>query len=153
MQLRSPAIVLQQGSVRDWQVDLQAILDEPCVNDRKINFYIDEHGGKGKSWFCRWYFTQHPMRCQLMHPCGYAKMAYAFDPTKSVFLFNVSRTGIEYLQYRFLEDLKDRLVFSTKYNSTMKVLTNIPHVVVFANEMPDYSKMSYDRYNVIILNK
>jgi len=63
-----------------------------------------------------------------MHPAGYADMAYAFNASKTVFLFHVSRTGMDFLQYRFLEDLKDRLVFSTKYQSTMKGLYSIPYL-------------------------
>jgi len=151
VELRAPAIILQTGEAREWQIALNDALNSQCEDDRSVLFYIDKQGGKGKSWFVRWYYSQNPDRCQIIHPAGYADMAYALDPTKSVFLFNVSRTGMEYLQYRFLEDLKDRLVFSTKYQSTMKVLKVVPHVVVFANEHPNYTKMSTDRYNVIEL--
>lgn len=151
--LRAPPPVLQQGEVRDWQVELDEILCSPCEDDRKVHFYIDGAGGKGKSWFCRWFLTKHPEICQMMHPAGYADMAFALDASKRVFLFNVSRTGMEYLQYRFLEDLKDRMVFSTKYNSTMKILDHVPHVVVFSNERPDMSKMSFDRYDIKDLSR
>ena len=72
-------------------------------------------------------------------------MAYAVDPDKRVFFINVPRLGMEFLQYSILEQLKDRMVFSTKYTSEMKVLRTNVHVVVFCNEMPDMDKMSADR--------
>jgi len=146
--LRAPDPMLQDGELRDWQIDLAAALDLDCLDDRQVLFYVDENGGKGKSFFCRWYLSKNPDRVQLMHPAGYADMAYALDPSKSVYLFNVSRTGMEFLQYRFLEDLKDRLVFSTKYQSSMKVLDKVPHVVIFCNEQPNTIRMSEDRYNI-----
>lgn len=87
-----------------------------------------------------------------MQSSGYADMAYALDETKSVFLINVPRGGIEFLQYRFLESLKDKYVFSSKYESKMKILRETPHIVVFCNEYPDLSKMSSDRYNITNMN-
>jgi hypothetical protein len=55
---------------------------------------------------------------------------------------------MEFLQYRFLESLKDRFVFSTKYESKLKIIPDIPHIVVFANEIPDTTKMTSDRFNI-----
>ena len=54
---------------------------------------------------------------------------------------------MEYLNYGFLESLKDRMVFSPKYESQMKLLPNKVHVVVLGNEAPDETKMTADRYN------
>lgn len=75
-------------------------------------------------------------------------MAHMISPSKSVFLINVPRTQMEFLQYSILEMLKDRMVSSPKYNSRMKVLEQVPHVVVFSNEAPDLAKMTMDRYDV-----
>lgn len=149
--LRAPPPVLQQGEPNAWQQQLATVLDTPCPSDRDILFYIDPTGGSGKSWFTRFYYTQNPDRCQLLQPGGVSDMAYALDESKSVFLINVARGGMEFLQYRFLESLKDRTVFSTKYNSRMKILNETPHVVVFANEPPDETKMTRDRYNITYL--
>jgi hypothetical protein len=70
------------------------------------------------------------------------------DVGKKVYLFNVPRGSMEFLNYGFLEMLKDRMILSPKYESCMKLLEYTPHVVVFANEHPDMSKMSADRYNI-----
>lgn len=54
----------------------------------------------------------------------------------------------EFIQYDFLEDVKNGYVFSTKYESRVKTLDNV-HVVVNMNETPDMSKLSADRYHII----
>jgi len=56
---------------------------------------------------------------------------------------------MEFLQYRFLESLEGRYVFSSKYESKMKIIKQIPHIVVFCNEMPDTTKMTIDRFKII----
>lgn len=146
--LRAPAPSLQTGEPNDWQLALETALSAPCPSDRDILFYVDADGGQGKSWFTRWFFSKYPDKTQLLQPAGYADMAYALDSSKSVFLINVARGGMEFLQYRFLESLKDRYVFSSKYESRMKILNENPHIVVFCNEEPDMTKMTSDRYNI-----
>ena len=146
--LRAPPPSLQDGECNDWQLELERILLAPCTNDREINFFVDRRGGKGKSWFTRYFLTKYPERTQILMSGGYADMAYALDSSKTVFLINVPRGGMEYLQYRFLESLKDRFVFSTKYESRLKIINEIPHIIVFCNEEPDPNKMTGDRYTI-----
>jgi len=138
---------LESGDLRPWQSGLLEDLEaEP--DDRTIQFFIDEEGGKGKSYFQRWFFTKFPEKVQLLSGGKRDDVAHAIDQHKSIFLFNIPRGGMEYLQYQVLEQLKDRVVFSPKYNSSTKVLTSKAHVIVFCNEMVDYSKMSRDRFKV-----
>ncbi len=56
----------------------------------------------------------------------------------------------DFIQYDFLEDVKNGRVFSGKYESGMKYLPAC-HVVVMMNEDPDYTKLSSDRFEVIEL--
>lgn len=151
--LRAPDVVLQTGEARGWQVDLEKALILDCTDDRQILFYVDMLGASGKSWFQRYYFSKWQETTQLLKPGPYADMAYTLDESKNVFLINVARGGMEFLQYRFLEDLKDRLVFSTKYESRNKILRKTPHIVVFCNEMPDQTKMTNDRFKIIELDR
>lgn len=149
--LRAPDCILQAGEARDWQLALESALATPCSTDRDILFYVDSAGGSGKSWFTRYFYSKYPDKTQILQPGGFGDMAYALDSSKSVFLINVARGGMEFLQYRFLESLKDKMVFSSKYDSRMKILTETPHVVVFSNEQPDMTKLTSDRYNIINL--
>lgn len=147
-QARAPTPVLREGEPRDWQLELIDMLEQDA-NDREIVFYVDEEGNKGKSWFQAWYLTNHDAVTQILSAGKRDDIAHAVDQTKSVFFFNIPRGGMEYLQYTILEQLKDRMVFSPKYNSKTKYLYKTPHVVVFCNEDPDYSKMTEDRFKVI----
>lgn len=90
-----------------------------------------------------------PEKVQILKTGKESDMCYAINEDKSIFLLDVPRSRMEFLQYSVLEQLKDRMVFSTKYNSQMKILRSPTHVVVFCNEHPDETKLSADRYNVI----
>jgi len=146
-----PPVLLEDGEVRVWQRVLEeALAEEP--DDRSILFYVDAEGGTGKSWFCRYMLTKYIEKVQLLSSGKRDDLAFCIDVTKSIFLFNVPRGGMEYLQYTILEQLKDRVVFSPKYYSQTKILQKKCHVVVFCNEAPDETKMSIDRYKIFNIN-
>lgn len=140
----SPPPELEEAPLNDWQLSLyERLLVEP--DDRSIEFYVDAEGGKGKSFFCRWMLSKHPDRVQVLSVGKRDDLAHAIDVSKNIFLFNIPRKQMEYVQYGILESLKDRLIFSPKYASQTKVLFNTPHVIIFSNEHPDDGCMSNDR--------
>nr|WPR18740.1 MAG: replication polyprotein [Skomarfal virus 54] len=142
-----PPVILQDGELKPWQFDLEAeLLEEP--DDRTVVFYVDKEGGAGKSWFCRFMLSKYREKVQVLCVGKRDDLAHAIDQTKSIFLFNIPRGGMELLQYPVLEMLKDRVVFSPKYNSTTKILSRKAHVVVFSNEDPDVTKLSADRWSL-----
>lgn len=149
-QLRAPEPRLRGGECRPWQRDLESILELESDDERTVFFYVDENGGSGKTWFQQYLYTKWPERVQLLQPAKYIDMAFTIDPQKDIFLINVPRLGMEFFQtnFRILESLKDRMVFSPKYTPLMKILSKTPHVVVFSNEMPPRNALSADRYKV-----
>lgn len=149
-QLRAPDPSLREGELRPWQRDLESVLASESDDERSVLFYIDENGGSGKTWFQQFMFSKYPERVQLLQPAKYIDMAYTIDPAKDIFLINVARGGMEFFasNFRILESLKDRMVFSPKYTPQMKILHKLPHVVVFSNEQPPRDKLSRDRYKV-----
>lgn len=142
---RAPEPTLREGEPREWQRDLEAeLLGE--ADDRSVIFYVDPEGNKGKTWFQQWFFSKYSGGTQIIGVGKRDDMALTILSTKSIFFFNVPRGSMEHFQYSILEQLKDKLVFSPKYASQMKVLETTPHVVVFTNEAPDMTKLSEDRY-------
>jgi len=149
--LRKP-VALEDGDYGDngnpWQITLRDRLMAEPEDDRQIDFYVDENGGVGKSWFVRKWMTDNN-DAQLLGIGKRDDITYAIDITKRVFFFNVPRMQMQYLHYGCLESLKDRIFFSTKYQSVTKRMLHKPHVVVFSNEKPDFEKLTSDRYNIV----
>lgn len=135
--------------LRTWQQDLYENLLKPA-NERRIVFVVDAIGNSGKSWFAR-YFCDYHGNGQIIVPGKKADMALTIDETKKVFFFDCPRSKQgDFIQYDFLEELKNGLILSPKYESKMKRLET-PHVIVLMNERPDESKLSSDRYHIITL--
>jgi Putative viral replication protein len=143
-----PRLVPEDAQLLDWQQHLDAVLGlDP--DDRKILFYVDPEGGKGKSWFVRHQMSKRPDETQFLSVGKRDDLAYAIDETKRIFLFDLPRGTMEHFQYTVLEKLKDQLVFSSKYTSRVKVLPEPVHVIVFCNEEPDMTAMTGDRYEMM----
>lgn len=139
-----PKKVVNFYPLRPWQ---QALYDslklEP--DDRKIFFIVDFQGNAGKSWFGHYYCYLHD-NAQVLLPGKKADMAYTLDPLTRVLFVDAPRSKQgEFLQYDFLEDVKNGYVFCSKYESRLKQMSPC-HVVVFMNEEPDMNKLSKDRY-------
>lgn len=144
--LPDPELLSGAPVLREWQVVLHDALVPECTDDRSILFYVDKDGNTGKSWFCRYMLEKYATRTQLLGVGRVTDIAYMVDEEKDIFLIDCERSASEFLQYRVLEQMKNRMVVSTKYNGRMKVLRKIPHVVVFMNEDPNMEALSADRY-------
>lgn len=147
--LPSPNFTGAQQPRFGWQTQVAGLIDADAPSPRTINFVVDPAGNSGKSWMCRYALSQHPDSVQVLRIGRRDDLAHAIDPLRSIFLFDVPRGQMMFLQYSVLESLKDQLVFSPKYESSCKVLRNIPTVIVFCNEMPDMNALTNDRYNII----
>lgn len=128
----------------DWQGALYDSL-KLAPDDRSIFFIVDEVGNAGKSWFGHYYCFMHA-NAQVLLPGKKADMSYALDENIRVLFIDAPRSKQgEFIQYDFLEDVKNGYVFCSKYESRVKRLGKV-HVVVFMNENPDMNKLSKDRY-------
>jgi len=142
---------LAMHPLRDWQAELNTYLNGE-INEREIVFIVDRTGNKGKSWFFRYYEQNHEENCQIILPGKKADMAHVLQEGKRSYLFDCPRSKQgEFIQYDFLEEIKNGNVFSGKYESKNKRF-DIPHVAVAMNEDPDMDKLSRDRYKIINLN-
>lgn len=144
--LPRPVLMDDNVELRPWQSALDAALVPGCTDRRSILFYVDSAGNAGKSFFCRYWLQNHPDRCQVLGVGKVNDVSHIIDSEKDVFLVDCERSSAEFLQYRVLEQLKNQMVFSTKYSGQMKTLRKLPHVVVFMNEQPNMESLSEDRY-------
>ncbi len=153
---KTPLVVrdpLEGKELYEFQKDIIHILgNEP--DERTIYWFWSNKGNIGKSSLCKHLCLKYGAISlggkvsDAMY--AVAKMVEAGKPPK-VIIFDVARSEAKYLKYVSLELLKNGCFFSGKYESG-QVLMNPPHIIVFANEKPDQSKLSADRWEIKCLD-
>lgn len=133
--------------LRKWQMDLKRLLErEP--DQRKIYWFYDRQGNKGKSWMAKYLDTTTD--CITLSNGKTADLYHAYHGQRTV-VFDLSRAQGEIFNYDAMEHIKNGHVFSGKYDSKTKCY-DVPHVVVFANCEPDYEKFSEDRLVTVLID-
>lgn len=138
---------------KDWQAEILNILKgEP--DRRIIHWYWDEEGNKGKSFLCKYIALNYDVIiCDGKKDNVFNQVKNMFDEKKqpAIILLDVPRTSLEYINYGVIEQLKNGLIYSGKYEGGICAFP-IPHVICFANCSPDLNSMSLDRWNIVNLS-
>ncbi len=114
-------------------------------NDRQITWVCDPIGGAGKTFLSKHLIAS---RSAVRFTNGKNKdIAYAYNYEKLV-IIDLSRSAEGFINYGIMEDLKNGMIFSTKYESSTKVFEP-PKIIVMANFYPDLQKFSQDRWDII----
>lgn len=129
---------------RVWQ---ESLIDRLSADPhpREIVWVYDGVGNTGKSYLSKYLVQEHGA-----FYCNGGKAAdicYSYAGER-IAIFDFVRDAKDYVNYGVIEQIKNGMMFSCKYESNMKVF-NVPHVIVMANFMPDQAKMSIDRWNII----
>lgn len=145
--------VLKQYENVEWKP-----FQKKCINiceadkdPRKIYWFWEPTGNFGKSFITKYLFCrfggiicsgkQNDVFNQLN---TFMKENENSDP--NIVICDIPRRLIDYFSYSALEKLKDGLVYSGKYEGGICLLEEAPHIICFANEPPDTSSMSEDRW-------
>jgi len=124
---------------------------------RKIYWFWESKGNWGKS-ITATYMIDNMNATEVSGKgadvlCGISQLIEKTGECPPIVIYDIPRSiGAEYVSYMALEKLKDGKFFSGKYESGM-VRYNKPHIVCFANEPPEYGKLSTDRWVVECLDK
>lgn len=137
---------MEDVELRPWQRRVEKILSRP-VDPRKVYWVYDTVGGMGKSWFAKYLVAR--MGAARFPNCRTQDLAMAYKG-EGIVAFDFTRTVEERLNYSVMESIKDGEIFSSKYESRVKRFGS-PHVVCFANWMPNQGTMSADRWRIIDL--
>lgn len=136
-----------------WQVQLLAMLQaEP--DDRTILWVWEQEGNVGKTTFCKHVISCHPeigaiisggkagdVQNQVVDCQNNGKLPRTI-------IWDIPRSfNKEYLCWHGIEALKNMLFYSGKYEGGM-ICGPCPHLLIFANERPDFTKLSLDRWAV-----
>ncbi len=136
----------------NWELDILELL-KTTPDDRTINWYWETDGCKGKTTFQKYIFGRFDKVVVLSGKGsdmknGVLEFYKATHSLPKIILVNVPRCNQKYISYTGLEEIKDMFFYSPKYEGGM-LCGPSPHVLVFANQPPDYKEMSEDRWNVI----
>ena len=131
---------------RPWQQEvIERVGDEP--HPRKIHWYIDRIGNVGKTFLATYLvLTQDCIRFENGKSLD-IKHAYA---GQKICIFDFSRSMENHINYEVIESIKNGIMFSSKYDSSMKIYKK-PISLVFAHFAPDLSTLSADRWDIITL--
>lgn len=147
---------LKIPEIHGWQeLVINFIKDEP--DDRKIFWIWEPTGGRGKSSLVKYLCIKHNA---LVLSGKAADMKHGIvnyidkhdDITPELILFDIPRSSVDddgtfYFSFQGVEEIKNGCFFSGKYEGGM-VTMNAPHIIVFANQAPQRSKMSADRWEI-----
>jgi hypothetical protein len=119
LSLKAPKPEISAHELRPWQIDLNRLLiNEP--HPRHIIFIIDFAGNAGKTWFAQHYCSLHK-NAQYILPGKKADMAHLLSFSVRVLFIDCPRSKQgEQIQYNFLEECKNGVVFASKYESVNK---------------------------------
>ena len=135
---------LKTIKLRQFQTDIHTLIQNK-PDDRKIHWYYESIGNTGKSHITKYLTANYNAIMFNTGKQGDILHSYNNQP---IVIFDLPRT-LEQNEsiYTTMEVLKNGHYFSPKYNSK-SVLTEIPHIIVFSNFLPDITKLSPDRWNI-----
>lgn len=153
----APSIKFHEGDENvtwyPWQLSIVESIEKEEYNQRSVEFWIDEIGGKGKTFLATHLQDKYPERVQLLSSGAAKDIAYMLDENAEIFIFNIPKHQMEFVSYTIFEGIKDKFLTSGKYLSCMKKFRKNTRVLVFGNEFPNMDKLSFDRYKVTTLSR
>ena len=149
LRIVKPLKCLQREQLYPWQSKIvELIQTEP--DDRTINWFWESKGAIGKSALVRYLVINHNALLVAGKGADIKFLICGQKQPPDIIIYDIPRTAERYLDYCALEEIKNGVFCSSKYESKMYVM-NPPHILCFANFGPDIEALSEDRWNVINL--
>jgi hypothetical protein len=140
-----------------WRAWQQEVLDlvgtEPGW--RTIHWYWEPLGCVGKSFVTGYLFITRRTLIVAGKATDVLQSLKNYIEEKKdnpeIIIYDIPRHNKDYINYGLLEQLKNGVIFSGKYESC-QFLIPPTHIICFANFEPDYDKLSEDRWNTVLIN-
>lgn len=134
---------------KDWQKLVLSILELP-PSPRKIYWFWEPTGNVGKTFLCKYLCIKYDAILASGKKDDIFNQVNSWINTnenKSPFLvlLDIPRSNHGVISYGAIEACKNGLLYSGKYEGG-KCIFDHPHVIIFANEEPNHSEMSEDRF-------
>lgn len=135
---------------RGWQLEVIDILKQK-PDKRTIHWFWEPNGGVGKTTLCKYLVVKHDALMLTGKSNDMYNMISKYPNKRKVIIVDCPRSSQDYINYGAIEQIKNGLIFSGKYEGA-QVVFNCPHVIVFSNQEPDIHKMSDDRWHIVEIN-
>lgn len=136
---------------KPWMKELETILRGP-EEHRLIHWIWEPEGCTMKTVFAKMMVTElehviviNGKGNDIRHCVAEYLNKHGVHPC--VVLMNIPRVNKDFVSYEAIENVKDMLFYSGKYEGTMVCGPN-PHVLILANDRPETFKMSDDRWKI-----
>lgn len=134
---------------KKWQQYLIDVCDRGD-NDRKVYWFYDITGNTGKSFLAKYLFCKY--NCCI----GTGKKNDVFNQVLTyikenecdpeLIICDIPREDYDFFNYGALEQLKNGLCYSGKYEGGVVLLEKLPIIICFANTTPKMDAFSQDRW-------
>jgi hypothetical protein len=136
--------VLTEDQLYDWQKEILALCRQ-VPDDRTIHWYWESVGNRGKSALVKYLVVNEYAMKVSGKATDIKYMLAKCEYPPDIIIYDIPRTARNYVNYTVMEEIKDEIFTSSKYESTTVQMPS-PHIIVFANFEPDVEAMSADRW-------
>lgn len=133
--------------LRPWQQKIVDILNEQ-PEDRTIWWFWEPDGNTGKSALCKYLAVKRGS--MIITTNKSADIATCIDEDCSEYIFDFPRSVEGFSPWNGLEQLKNGLITEAKLKKKAKTtIINNPHVIIFANWVPDKVPVTIDKLKIV----
>lgn len=141
--------VIEDNGLRPWQQSIKEIV-EP-YNDRHIHMVVDTTGNHGKSTFLEWMeykgFAYEIPTMRLMEDIMQCCMSIAAQKCYMIDMPRAMKKDKLADFFSGIECLKNGVMYDKRYKFKKRRIER-PQVVVYTNQMPNFSYLSSDRWKI-----
>jgi len=146
-----PIEIIEETDMRPFQKDLLEIcLEKP--DKRKIYWIYDEFGNAGKTQFLKYMNVKHGAvfsyggkKTDIIN-LVFNNKKYLIEKKNAIMFYNFPREiDNKCISYDSMEQIKDGCISNTKFEAGC-FCCNAPHIIVFANCLPNISKLTIDKW-------
>jgi len=142
---RAQAALYQADLAKFTAAQHYFLQDMETPNDRKITHWVDRGGG-GKDTFARTMGLRPD--CYCLTTTKFDSASFGYEPHKhKIIIISLAKNGMQFLNGRTVECLKNGNVTSSKYKPKHKLATRsqIPNILIMGNEFPDVNPYTEDK--------
>lgn len=150
-----PLAKITYDILNEYQKSIADFFLKPCNPrfSRDIHWFWEPDGNMGKTILSTFFYDQRDAAIisGKKADCFFAIHSYLVTHDGAgpkIVIIDIPRSNIDYVSYTAIEKIKDGLLFSGKYESK-SVRFNRPHIICFANEVPNTTTMSVDRWKIV----